>query len=76
MKDPFKVHNLPPVIIKYLRPATTYRFRVKAVNKVGQSPFSKVSGDIMTARARKSFKEFVGCVWGTVVGTCVFLRCW
>lgn len=58
VNDPFKIHNLPPVIIEELRPATTYRFRVKAVNKVGSSPFSKVSPDFSTAETRKSVKEF------------------
>ena len=58
VNDPFKIHALPPVIIEGLRPATTYRFRVKAVNKVGASPFSKVSADISTAETRKSVKDF------------------
>lgn len=59
VNDPFKIHNLPPVIIEDLRPATTYRFRVRGENKVGTSPFSKISRDVMTSEARKLLKEFL-----------------
>ena len=53
VNDPYKIYNLPPVIIENLRPATVYRFRVKAFNKVGPSPASPKSMDITTADARK-----------------------
>ena len=49
--DPYKYHNLPPVIIRSLRPFTTYRFRVKAWNKVAASDFSAKSGEITTQQA-------------------------
>ena len=48
VNNPFSIYNLPPVIIEDLRPATTYRFRVQAENKVGSSPFSLVSRDVTT----------------------------
>ncbi|XP_028395112.1 protein sidekick-1-like [Dendronephthya gigantea] len=47
--DPFKIYNLPPVVIGT---ATIYRFRVRAENKVGVSAFSNVSAGISTADAR------------------------
>ncbi|XP_046861970.1 protein sidekick-2-like [Xenia sp. Carnegie-2017] len=49
--NPYKYHNLPPVIIESLRPFTTYRFRVKAWNKVAASDFSAISGEITTQQA-------------------------
>ena len=66
VNDPYKIYNLPPVIIRNLKPATVYRFRVRAVNKAGSSSFSAKSGDIRTLNARKLTKEFfytfTGCV--------------
>jgi ApbE superfamily uncharacterized protein (UPF0280 family) len=58
VKDPYKIYNLLPVIIENLIPATTYRFRIKAVNKVGSSPISAVSGDVKTSQARKLMQEY------------------
>ena len=51
--EPYKIYNLPPVLIENLRPNTVYRFRVRAYNKVGASPLSLVSKDIKTGMARK-----------------------
>lgn len=55
VNNPYKVYNLPPVIVADLLPFTTYRFKVQAVNKVGSSSFSDVSGDVTTLQARKLF---------------------
>jgi hypothetical protein len=53
VNDPYRIYNLPPVIIRNLKPATVYRFRVKAENKVGSSSFSQRSGNEQTRDARK-----------------------
>lgn len=49
VKHPYKIYNLPPVLIENLNSDTVYRFRVRAVNKVGASPLSMVSSDVRTA---------------------------
>ena len=58
VNNPYKIHNLPPVIVEDLTPATTYRFRVRAKNKIGFSSYSKVSGDVTTSPARKLIKDY------------------
>ena len=43
-----------PVNITHLKPSTTYRFRMKAFNRVGPSPLSNISEDITTSEGGKS----------------------
>ena len=38
-----------PFNITHLRPSTTYRFRMRAYNRVGPSPYSNISEDITTS---------------------------
>jgi len=42
-------------LVKGLKPDSSYRFRVSAVNKFGQSPYSWASVEIRTKKKGQSF---------------------